>query len=138
VYTAEQVVQAIKDYGLVIVEHREGNQWRVVGRDGGRLSPFLPTPEEAVEIAVARLTEGRTRSLEADAARLFDRLRQGTYFARPRDVQVTDPTTGQPITVKRWDVFLATDNTRIVTGERSLAVAIIEAEKWLAQQGGGQ
>lgn len=127
--TPIQALQLVKDNGIVVKQHPDGG-WHTTGKDGGRLGGkgSKPTYEGAVEAAYLQLVESENRSLAADKSRLFDILSDSNIYVRDRKTTIIDED-GKPIQIKVWDVFKSSNNSQIVTGERSLIAAIIEAEK---------
>lgn len=97
---------------------------------GGR-----PTPEEAVEAAVATLAAADAREEEYRARRLLEALDAGRYFLRPRTVTGTDPATGEPFARRVFDAFRP-DNSPVaaVRGRESYAAAVVDMEAALAAE----
>lgn len=131
--TAQQMSDAMREYGIRVREHPAGEGWIAETAKGTRLHRGgLPTPEDAVEAAVATVGDTRQREQEADGRRLFGVLAAGRIRQAWRDAPVTDPKA--PAVARVWDIFLAADDEPLVVGGRSLRAAIIAAEAVLAER----
>jgi len=124
--TSIQALNIVKDRGLQV--NQLSGQYVVKTSKGGRLHRGAKsTFEEAVEAADITLRESEIRAIEADGRRLFDILSAGVIYQKMRKSTIPDP--DKPATIDVWDIFLTSNDSIIVRGERSLRAAVIEAEK---------
>lgn len=130
--SADEMVSAMQTYhiGLEWGDDKRGvTGWQAKLVHNGKPFNKVPTatPQEAVEIARDALAESNRERDLANGGRLFEILSRGVIKYRTREVMKDFE--GVQMPVKVWDIQKVSDSSVIVSGERSLRAAIIEAEK---------
>lgn len=130
--TADEMVAAMNEHkiGLEWTDNKRGVAgWQAKLVSNGKPFNRMPTsmPQEAVEQARNVLVDSEANRVKSGGDRLFEILSRGVIKYRTRVVSQNVDGVSTNVTV--WDVQKASDNTVIVSGERSLRAAIIEAER---------
>jgi hypothetical protein len=133
--THAEAIAKIESLSLNVEHHQQGI--RVTTSKGERLHKgFKDNLISAVQEAVNTLEESRARSIDALNCHLFDVMSSGRIHFVTRIGTILDTTTGngKDVPHRVYDIYDSADGRVIVSGSRSLQVAVTEAEAILLER----